>query len=41
MTTLAPVSAPRGRSSADFWRRTWAMLIKEFIQLKREAFRSP
>src|SRR5262245_24163642 len=36
MTTLAPVSAPRGRSSADFWRRTWAMLIKEFIQLKRD-----
>ena len=36
MTTLTPVSAPRGRSSADFWRRTWAMLIKEFIQLKRD-----
>jgi ABC-2 type transport system permease protein len=36
MTTLAPMSAPRGRSSGDFWRRTWAMLIKEFIQLKRD-----
>jgi len=21
---------------SDFWRRTWAMLIKEFIQLKRD-----
>src|SRR6266542_4761969 len=24
------------RSSGGFWRRTWAMLIKEFIQLKRD-----
>src|SRR4029453_14602458 len=36
MTTLAPMSAPRGRSFGGFWRRTWAMLIKEFIQLKRD-----
>ena len=36
MTTLAPMSAPRGRSVGGFWRRTWAMLIKEFIQLKRD-----
>src|SRR5262252_8271673 len=36
MTTLAPMSAARGRSSGGFWRRTWAMLIKEFIQLKRD-----
>src|SRR5499433_3860662 len=36
MTTLAPMSAARGRSPSDFWRRTWAMLIKEFIQLKRD-----
>ena len=39
----APVapSLPRRRRSnafrlAGFWRRTWAMLIKEFIQLKRD-----
>src|SRR6186997_3245037 len=39
----APVapSVPRRRRSnafrlAGFWRRTWAMLIKEFIQLKRD-----
>jgi ABC-2 type transport system permease protein len=36
MTTLLPAVAPRRRSSGDFWRRTWAMLIKEFIQLKRD-----
>src|SRR5215510_211408 len=36
MTTLAPMSAARGRSPSDFFRRTWAMLIKEFIQLKRD-----
>ena len=36
MTMLAPMSAPRGRSFGGFWRRTWAMLIKEFIQLKRD-----
>src|SRR5262244_1606942 len=36
MTTLAPMSAPRGRLFGGFWRRTWAMLIKEFIQLKRD-----
>src|SRR5499427_7366353 len=36
MTTLLAMSAARGRSSGGFWRRTWAMLIKEFIQLKRD-----
>src|ERR1700757_2003847 len=36
MTTLAAMSAARRRSSGGFWRRTWAMLIKEFIQLKRD-----
>src|SRR6201988_5272420 len=35
------MSSPRRRASddflrRDFWRRTWAMLIKEFIQLKRD-----
>src|SRR5262252_5139468 len=37
----APASAAPRRASDDvgrggFWRRTWAMLIKEFIQLKRD-----
>jgi ABC-2 type transport system permease protein len=36
MTTLPAMSAARRRSSGDFWRRIWAMLIKEFIQLKRD-----
>jgi ABC-2 type transport system permease protein len=34
MTTLLATPAPR--ASGAFWRRTWAMLIKEFIQLKRD-----
>ena len=41
MSAPAAPSAPRRRTSytsrlGDFWRRTWAMLIKEFIQLKRD-----
>ena len=36
MRTLAQTTVPRARSSGGFWRRTWAMLIKEFIQLKRD-----
>jgi len=36
MSTLVQTTAPRARSSGGFWRRTWAMLIKEFIQLKRD-----
>src|SRR6187200_3782203 len=40
MSAPAAPSVPR-RSSREsrlggFWRRTWAMLIKEFIQLKRD-----
>src|SRR4051794_23951722 len=32
-----PADIPSDRSRrGDFWRRTWAMLIKEFIQLKRD-----
>jgi ABC-2 type transport system permease protein len=30
------MSAFRGLGATGFWRRTWAMLIKEFIQLKRD-----
>ena len=41
MSAPAAPSAPHRRTSnasrvGDFWRRTWAMLIKEFIQLKRD-----
>ena len=32
---LMPAQAPR-RSGNGFWRKTWAMLVKEFIQLKRD-----
>src|SRR4029077_11200078 len=36
----APSAPPRRTSNASrlggFWRRTWAMLVKEFIQLKRD-----
>ena len=34
MTMPALPAVPRRRG--EFWRRTWAMLIKEFIQLKRD-----
>jgi ABC-2 type transport system permease protein len=30
------MSVFRGFGSRGFWRRTWAMLVKEFIQLKRD-----
>ena len=30
------MTAPRTRDPGGFWRRTWAMLLKEFIQLKRD-----
>jgi len=41
MTVSYATRAPRSRTLAafwrrDFWRRTWAMLIKEFIQLRRD-----
>src|SRR5262249_51359820 len=36
MNALVHTTAPRARPSGGFWRRTWAMLIKEFIQLKRD-----
>jgi ABC-2 type transport system permease protein len=36
MTMSAPTVVPSGRRRGEFWRRTWAMLIKEFIQLKRD-----
>src|SRR5881392_3587852 len=41
MSAPAAPRAPHRRTSnasrvGDFWRRTWAMLIKEFIQLKRD-----
>ena len=36
MTHLLPSHAPRRLSGDGFARRTWAMLVKEFIQLRRD-----
>ncbi|MDO8876140.1 MAG: ABC transporter permease [Pseudolabrys sp.] len=36
MTKLIPDEAPRRREGRGFWRKVWAVLIKEFIQLKRD-----
>ena len=36
MNAPAITGTPQRRSPGEFWRRTWAMLVKEFIQLKRD-----
>src|SRR5216684_6834507 len=36
MNAAPPAAGRRQRSALDFWRRTYAMLVKEFIQLKRD-----
>src|SRR5437588_8197801 len=36
MTAAGSTSMPGRRRRGEVWRRTWAMLIKEFIQLKRD-----
>lgn len=36
MTHLLPPQAARRLPGEGFWRKTWAMLVKEFIQLKRD-----
>jgi ABC-2 type transport system permease protein len=36
MTHLLPSEAPRRIRGNGFWRKTWAMLVKEFIQLRRD-----
>jgi ABC-2 type transport system permease protein len=36
MTHLLPFQATRRLPGDGFWRKTWAMLVKEFIQLKRD-----
>jgi len=36
MTHLLPAQAARRLQGEGFWRKTWAMLVKEFIQLKRD-----
>lgn len=36
MTHLLPTQAPRRIAGNGFWRKTWAMLVKEFIQLQRD-----
>ena len=33
---MLPAAGAAPASSGNFWRRTWAMLVKEFIQLKRD-----
>jgi len=36
MTHMLPTQAPRRHRGHGFWRKTWAMLVKEFIQLRRD-----
>ena len=36
MTVAAPTEPARRSRRGEFWRRSWAMLVKEFIQLKRD-----
>jgi ABC-2 type transport system permease protein len=36
MTLVSPTAGRRRRSPLGFWQRTYAMLVKEFIQLKRD-----
>ena len=36
MTHLLPTQAVHRLSGDGFWRKTWAMLVKEFIQLRRD-----
>ena len=36
MTHMLPTQAPRRLPGDGFWRKTWAVLVKEFIQLKRD-----
>src|SRR6185369_8224895 len=36
MTQLIPTEAPRRIKGDGFWRKTVAMLVKEFIQLRRD-----
>jgi ABC-2 type transport system permease protein len=36
MTHLLPSQAARRARGNGFWRKTWAMLVKEFIQLRRD-----
>ena len=33
---LPPAQVARRLPGEGFWRKTWAMLVKEFIQLKRD-----
>jgi ABC-2 type transport system permease protein len=36
MTHMLPNVAPRRTRGNGFWRKTWAVLVKEFIQLRRD-----
>ena len=37
MNQIIPADAPRRIKGGGFWRKTWAVLIKEFIQLRRDS----
>src|SRR6267154_6622601 len=36
MTHLLPTQTPARVRGSGFWRKTWAVLVKEFIQLRRD-----
>ena len=36
MNRIIPADAPRRIKGGGFWRKTWAVLVKEFIQLRRD-----
>src|SRR6267154_3010490 len=36
MTHLLPTQTPARVRGNGFWRKTWAVLVKEFIQLRRD-----
>jgi ABC-2 type transport system permease protein len=36
MTHMLPTAAPRRIRGNGFWRKSWAVLVKEFIQLRRD-----
>ena len=36
MTKVLPKAVPRRIRGSSFWRKTWAMVVKEFIQLARD-----
>jgi hypothetical protein len=41
MTHLLPPQTAQRLAGGGFWRKTWAMLVKEFIQLNATVSRLP